>query len=265
MMGGGVFTFLVGAALVAGADATAMGALKLDNMTLAKMVEAPGMKLLVKFDKSYAYGDKEDAFKEICKLAYPLKDFLIGEVPVQEYGDKENEDLQNQFEIKTEEFPVYILFKGSMESKVKFTGFPNPTSKKPTTWDDEEDGDWEAPMINEPTAENMIIWLRTNGIRMPSIGTIAELDEIVQRFLTTGMKDADIDAAKKLAAEDFKSDKKAPVYVKIFEKVKAKGEEYVATELARVEKLMQGKITPEKQAELKDKVTVLKVFANKDL
>merc|ERR1712196_293484 len=122
---------------------------------------------------------------------------------------------------------------GSMESFEKFAGFPNPTSKKPATWDDEEDGEWEAPMISEPTAENMIIWLRKNGVKMPSIGTIHELDEVVKRFLTTGMQDADIAAAKKLAEGDFKNDRKAAIYVKVLEKVKAKGEEYVQTELTR--------------------------------
>ena len=46
------------------------------------------MKWLVKVDKSHAYGEKEDAFKELCKLAHPVKDLLIGEIPVTEYGDK---------------------------------------------------------------------------------------------------------------------------------------------------------------------------------
>merc|ERR1719310_835483 len=100
---------------------------------------------------------------------------------------------------------------------------------------------------------------------MPSIGTIAELDEIAVRFLKEGLKDSDIDAAKKLAESEYASDKKAAIYVKTMEKVKAKGEEYVKGEMARVEKIMKGKLTPEKKAELTDKLKVLTVFANKDL
>lgn len=258
-------TVLTMAMLSVGARATAMGAVKLDNYTFDKLIATPGLTVMVKVDKSYAYGEKEDAFKALCKLAYPVKDLLIAEIPVQEYGDKENEDVATRLGVKTDEFPAYFLFKGSVESAVKFVGFPNPASSKPKNWDDEEDGPWDAPMIVEPTTENLVLWLRKNGIRTPSVGTIAELDEVAMRFLKEGLKDADIEVAKTLAAGAHKDDKKAPIYVKIMEKVKAKGEAYVQTELTRVEKLITGKISEEKKAELADKIKILNVFASKDL
>merc|ERR1711912_203081 len=100
------------------------------------------------------------------------------------------------------------------------------------------------------------------GIKMPAIGSIAEMDELVKSFMTGGMKDADVDAAKKLAEGEHKNDNKAPLYVKIMEKVKSKGADYISTELARVQKILSGKITPEKQAEMNDKVKILNVFAD---
>jgi len=245
--------------------ATAMGAVKLDNYTFDKMIATPGLSTLVKFDKTYAYGEKEDAFKEICKLAYHVKDLLVTEVPIQEYGDKENEDVALRFNVKSNEYPAFLIFKGSVDAPVKFVGFPNPTSKQPSDWSEEEDGKWGPPMITDVTAENLIIWLRQNGVRMPSAGTITELDEVVKRFLNEGMKDEDLQAAKALAEGDHKNDKKAPVYVKIMEKVKAKGNDYVQTELARVQKIMAGKLNEEKKAEMADKIKILNVFANKDL
>lgn len=254
----------IAAIIPMGVHATAQGAVKLDNMTFDKMVSVPGLSFLVKFDKTYAYGEKEDAFKELCKTAFPVKDFLIGEVPVQEYGDKENEDVAERFKVNKDEFPAYFLFKGSVANPVKFEGFPNPTAKKPSTWDDDEDGTWEAPMIKEPTAENLIMWLRKYGIKMPSIGTVAELDELAAKFLKSGFKDADLEAAKALAEGEYKNDKKAPIYVKIMEKVKAKGVDYVQTELARVQKLLAGKITDEKKGELTEKVKILNVFTLTD-
>merc|ERR1712151_874053 len=58
---------------------------------------------------------------------------------------------------------------------------------------------------------------------MPAIGTIAELDEIVQKFLKESLSDTHIEAAKKIVEESYKTDKKAQMYLKIMEKVKAKG------------------------------------------
>jgi endoplasmic reticulum protein 29 len=248
--------------LVSEGSATAMGAVKLDNYTFDKMITTPGLTWLVKVDKSYAYGDKEDAFKELCKLAFPVKDFLLGEIPVQEYGDKENSDLQEKFGVKTDDFPAYFLLKGSFESRVKFEGFADPRAQKPSTWD--EDGKWEAPMLADITTENLNLWLRRNGIKMPSIGTIQELDEIVKTFLKDGRKDSDLDAAKKLAEGEFKSDKKAPIYVKTMQKIKEKGDGYVTTESGRVTKLMSGKMAEEKMKQLGDKLKILNIFATKD-
>jgi endoplasmic reticulum protein 29 len=248
--------------LVSEGSATAMGAVKLDNYTFDKMITTPGLTWLVKVDKSYAYGDKEDAFKELCKLAFPVKDFLLGEIPVQEYGDKENSDLQEKFGVKTDDFPAYFLLKGSFESRVKFEGFADPRAQKPSTWDEDEDGKWEAPMLADITTENLNLWLRRNGIKMPSIGTIQELDEIVKTFLKDGRKDSDLDAAKKLAEGEFKNDKKAPIYVKTMQKIKEKGTDYVQTELTRVRKILAGKLTPEKAAELNEKIKILNVFAD---
>lgn len=240
-----------------------MGALKLDNYTLDKMVAVPGLALLVKIDKSYAYGDKEDAFKELCTLAYPVKNFLVAEVPVQEYGDKENDDIREKYGVKAEDLPAFFLFKGDIASPVKFAGFADPASQKPATWDDDEDGEWESPMISDMTAENLALWLRTLGVKMPSVGTIAELDEVAKKFMKD-LSPALIEEAKKLADGEHANDKKAQIYVKAMEKVREKGVGYVEGELARIKRIMAGKITPEKMAEMTDKQRILNVFAEKD-
>merc|ERR1712232_198636 len=109
--------------------------------------------------------------------------------------------------------------------------------------------------------ENLALWLRRNGVKMPSIGTIYELDEIAKRFMKEGHKDADVAEAKKLATTDHVNDRKAAIYVRTMEKVKAKGASYVTTEIARVKKLLDGKITDEKKAEMIEKTRILNVFA----
>mmetsp|Transcript_43112 Transcript_43112/g.77445 ORF Transcript_43112/g.77445 Transcript_43112/m.77445 type:complete len:261 (+) Transcript_43112:60-842(+) len=187
---------LLGAGVLPVAEA-AQGAVKLDNMTFDKMLSVPGLTLLAKIDKAYPYGDKEETFKELCKLSYHVKDFLIGEIPVQEYGDKENEDLQKRFEVRTDEFPVYLLFKkGAAEPPIRFEGFPDPNAKKPASWDDEEDGPWEPPFRTDVTPENFVTWLRMKGVKMPYGGTILDMDEVAKKFMK-GFKDDDFAEAKK--------------------------------------------------------------------
>lgn len=222
--------------LAASADATAMGALKLDNYTFDKSLKIPGYTILTKFDKSYAYGDKEDEFKALCKQVHTVPKFFIAEIPVQEYGDKENEDLQLRYGLDKEKFPTYMLFKGP---------------ENPETYD------------GKVTAADLVSWLRLRGIKVPAIGTIPALDEIVVRFLKEGKKDADIAAAKALAEGDHKEDPKAAAYMKIFDKVKDKGDEYITKESARIEKILKDtkKLTEEKQKELTDKHRILSVFA----
>lgn len=223
-------------AFLAVAEGTAAGALKLDNYTFDKVLAMPEHTVLVKFDQSYAYGEKEDEFKTLCKLAYPVPKFFIGEVPVQEWGDKENDDLREKFGLKKDDFPVYYLFNEANKDGLKYTGGIK--------------------------ADEIAGWLRRNKVKMPAVGTIEELDTIAKAFMK-GMEPAKIAEAKKLADGDFKTDRKAAMYVKIMEKVKEKGEGYIATETARVEKIMSGKLTPEKQSELSDKMKILAIFGDK--
>jgi len=228
-----LFGSLVGAASVLVASGAA-GAVKLDNYTFDKVLAIPGHNFLVKFDKSYPYGELEDEFKLLCKLAYGVPQFMPAEVPIQEYGDKENEDLRERFGISKDDFPTYYLFNDANKKGLKHSG--------------------------SKTADHIALWLRKNGVKMPSVGTIDELDALAQQFLKGGLKDETITAAKQLAESQFPTDKKAPTYAKIMQKVKDKGIGYISNELARVSKLMEGTLTPEKAAEMGDKVKILNVF-----
>jgi len=220
------------------AEGTAQGAVKLDNYTFDKALSIPDFSFLVKFDQSYAYGDKEDEFKALCKLAYSVPKFLIAEVPVQEYGDKENDDLRERFKLKKDDFPVYLMFNEANKEGLKYPGAIK--------------------------ASDIAAWLRKNKVRMPSIGTIEELDTLTKQFLKDGFADEHIQAAQKLAEGQYSNDRKASIYVKIMQKIKDKGEAYIEGEIARVTKILEGKVSIEKKAEMEDKLKVLHVFATKD-
>jgi len=217
-------------------EAIALGSLKLDNYTFDKVLSMPGQTYLVKFDQSYAYGEKEDEFKELCKLAYSVPGFLIAEVPVQEYGDKENADLMERYKLTKDDFPAFFLFDKAKTNNdgLRYTGAVK--------------------------AEDIGAFLRGKGIKFPSVGSIAELDVLAKKFLKGGLADADFAEAKKLVDAQYSTDKKAAMYLKIMQKIQEKGEGYLATESARVVKLLEGNLTPEKKAELNDKLKVLNAF-----
>ncbi|CAK0865156.1 unnamed protein product [Prorocentrum cordatum] len=229
-----VWKLVVASLWAPGAAGTAPGALKLDNYTLDKALGIPDFSLLLKVDQSYAYGDKEDQFKTLAKLAYAVPKFLIAEVPVQEYGDKENDDIRQRFKLEKADYPAYMLFSEANKEGLRYSG--------------------------EVKAPELAVWLRKNGIKMPAIGTIAELDELAAKFLAD--KGAEhIKAAKSLAEWEFKGDRKAPMYVKIMERIRDKGHEFVKSERDRVSKIMQGgKISEEKKEEMQDKLNVLGSF-----
>eukprot|EP00927_Polykrikos_kofoidii_P075547 TRINITY_DN7180_c0_g1_i1.p1 TRINITY_DN7180_c0_g1~~TRINITY_DN7180_c0_g1_i1.p1 ORF type:complete len:248 (-),score=48.48 TRINITY_DN7180_c0_g1_i1:52-795(-) len=216
----------------------AHGALALDNYTLDKVLDLLDVPCLVKFDKPYPYGEMEDEFKALCKLASPGKSFDVAEVSVSPYGNKENEDLADRFKLTETDYPAYLLFSKGDKEGLRYTG--------------------------AITADAIATWLRSKNIHVAIEGSLPEMDAIVKRFFTGGMATSEIDAAKKLAIEQFSTDRKASMYVKIMEKVKQIGESYIAKESTRVGKLMESKMTPEKIGELSDKLKVLSVFASKD-
>merc|ERR1719421_1113842 len=93
------------------------GIVELDAWTFDKIVDG-SRNVLVKFDKSYSYGDKEDAWKAVAKAVEDKPGVLLAVVGVQDYGDKLNDDLRERFGVSTDDFPVFKLFlKGSEKPK----------------------------------------------------------------------------------------------------------------------------------------------------
>jgi len=136
------------------------------------------------------------------------------------------------------------------------------SASKPDDWDDEEDGEWEPPFLKEPTADALAVWLRKHGVKVPALGTIVELDEIVRSYLREGFKDALLAEARRVAEEQYPSDRKAPVYLKIMQKAKESGAGYVQKELARVKGIVdRGTISAKKAEELGEKVKILQALA----
>ena len=71
---------------------------------------------IVKFDVAYPYGDKHEQFGKFSQDAAEIEDLFVGEVGIKDYGDKDNGDLAERFNVKKDDYPVVILFQKDIQS-----------------------------------------------------------------------------------------------------------------------------------------------------
>lgn len=65
---------------------------------------------------------------------------------------------------------------------------------------------------------------------------------------------------KEAITDDTVKKDRATVYVKAMQKVIENGDSYIDTEIVRVEKLSEGKVSEKKKAQLKDRASILTSF-----
>lgn len=93
---------------------------------------------------------------------------------------------------------------------------------------------------------------------------IEEFDGFIQEFYKASSeseKQTVIDKAQAAAekvSEDLKE--RATIYVKTFQKLLEKGNDFISTELSRVEKLSEEKVSAKKKQQLKDRASILTSF-----
>eukprot|EP00047_Mylnosiga_fluctuans_P009537 m.11875 g.11875 ORF g.11875 m.11875 type:complete len:238 (-) comp2673_c0_seq1:58-771(-) len=226
---------LIVLAAVAGAAATAKGVLPLDSLTFDKIVDG-SRTVVVKFDKQYPYGEKEDEFKKYAE-AIAASSVLVAEVGVQDYGDKLNDDLRERFGVNKEAFPAFRIFKKGSTTPVAYTG------------------DVKSDALLRFTKDEAGVWL---GLQ----GCIEVFDGIAQR-LSSGAITADAalaEAGAALAAAPDAEKKSAEIYVRIIEKIKSVGPTFPAQESARVTKLKEGKVAADKKKLLDLRLNILSSF-----
>ena len=92
------------------------------------------------------------------------------------------------------------------------------------------------------------------------------MDQFVKNFLSNSdeaHRKNIIDEAQKLV-ESFKEDEvkstRASVYIKTFQKMLEKGDDFVNSELKRVETLLDGKVSDKKKVQLRDRSNILTSF-----
>ncbi|CAF1097600.1 unnamed protein product, partial [Didymodactylos carnosus] len=202
--------------------------------------------VLVKWDEKYPYGDNQDQFKKFAENAANTKQLLLVEVPVTDYGDKENEDLAKRFNVEKADFPAYKLFLKGKSKPIDHTG------------DRTEVG------LKQFLTQHTNLWFGLPG-------TLEQMDLLARQFFDLlSSTDDTHDQEKKTLFEKAKEQMKAMTnkndqrsgesYVKIMEKMLEQGPEFLKREARRVQNLLKGKITTEKKEELNYRQNILLSF-----
>jgi len=196
--------------------------------------------VLVKFDETYPYGKKQDVFKAVAKASLSQSNLLVAEVQVADYGEKDNADLAERFGIKKADFPAYRLFvKGNAKDEIVYKG------------NTEDDGAIKTFIMRE------------SGLWMGRAGCLEDFDKLVDEFYAENSKKEDVlksaEAAKEaLTTEEAKAS--ADMYIKTMKKILEKGDDFVKSEVTRVEKLKTGKVSEKKKEQLGERLNVLSTF-----
>jgi endoplasmic reticulum protein 29 len=69
-----------------------------------------------------AYGDKQDQFKNFAEQAASTKNLLLVEIPITDYGEKENEQLAKEYGVTKVDFPAYKLFLKGRSKPIDYVG-----------------------------------------------------------------------------------------------------------------------------------------------
>ncbi|KAK3751880.1 hypothetical protein RRG08_047153 [Elysia crispata] len=217
------------------------GSVSLNSGVFDKVIEKHKA-VLVKFDETYPYGEKQDAFKEVAKTSVSQPDLLVAEVHVADYGEKDNQDLAERFGITKEAFPAYRLFTdgNSEKAKASFSG----------------------DALQADSIKNFIV--KESGLWLGRPGCLEMFDKLVPEFIKASDDErASILSEAEKSAQDLTKDEEklaADTYIKTMKKVLDKGNSFIKDEVTRVEKLRSGKVSDNKKKQLGDRLNILASF-----
>ncbi|XP_025092157.1 endoplasmic reticulum resident protein 29-like [Pomacea canaliculata] len=215
------------------------GAVSLNSGVFDKIISRHRV-VLVKFDETYPYGEKQDEFKKVAQASLSQTDLLVAEVQIADYGDKDNSDLAERFGVKKENYPVYKLFLNGKDEPISYTGDSKNADK-----------------IKKFVMQESGLWLG-----LPAC--LEEFDKLVAEFLKASPEARlgiveKAEAALKTLTKD--SDKEsAEVYIRTMKKIEEKGDTFINSEIERVEKLKDGKVSDKKKEELNRRLNILTSF-----
>ncbi|XP_058063711.1 protein windbeutel [Anopheles bellator] len=223
---------------------TARGCVDLDSSTFDKVVGKFDY-ALVKFDTAFPYGDKHEAFTKLAEEVAASNDLLFALVGIKDYGEKDNADLGKRFSIP-KEYPAIKLFARNAVEPIDF------------------------PADQAVTVENLRIFLkRYTDLYIGLPGCTQELDNFANTFLTSvpsTVRSSIIDQVETIEKSLDETDplkKSYIMYAALMRKINNSDklpEDIVQEEMKRIQKILQGKLSDTKRAELKLRINIMLSF-----
>ncbi|KAI4454515.1 endoplasmic reticulum protein erp29 [Holotrichia oblita] len=220
------------------------GCLSLDEYNFGKVI-TKFKAVLVKFDIAYPYGDKHEVFTKFAEEVVSNKDFVLAEVGIKDYGERENEALAKEYGIKgKDDLPVVKLFLGSTTKNIH---------------------DFTA---TEFTVNNLRNFVRDNAdmyIGLP--GCLEEFDILASEFTTSPDKEKKLKEIEEIAEKHTEPEKSViKTYLTFMKKIIESGMKFVTQEKSRLNKILKdGKLANKKKEELSQRLNILHSFRmNKD-
>jgi len=218
------------------------GTVTVDTFTFDKILRNFDV-VLAKFDDKYPYGEKQDQFKAFAEHVANTKNLLLAEIPITDYGDKENEQLAKEYSVTKADFPAYKLFLKGRSKPIDYSG-------------DKTEND-----LKRFLSQNTDLWFGLPG-------TLEALDRLAREFFDASSSKDETTQKSLLekvrdqikAFVDPKDQKSGDSYLKIMEAVVKQGVDFLKREERRVQNLLKGKITPEKKQELQYRSNILLSF-----
>ncbi|XP_043289650.1 endoplasmic reticulum resident protein 29 [Venturia canescens] len=236
---------VVGALVCHVAAEDCKGCVPLDSVSFDK-VTSKFKAAVVKFDVAFPYGEKHEEFGKVSADTKDSLDLLVAEVGVKDFGNKDNSDLAQRYDVKKEDFPVVLLFVQGQSKPFRFVA--------------SKDEDF--------TAENIKRFIKAkSGVYLGLPGCVEQLDRIAEEFKTSGEKDRQGLLNKAKVFEETLPEEHrtaAKVYVKTMERIMERGDVFVQTERTRIEGLLKGKLSKDKKRTMEERRNILQSFTHRD-
>ncbi|XP_043253546.1 endoplasmic reticulum resident protein 29 [Colletes gigas] len=221
------------------------GCVSLDSYSFDKVI--PKFKAaVVKFDVAYPYGDKHEQYSQIAATTKDAYDFLVAEVKVKDYGNKDNSDLAARYKIKSDAFPAVLLFLQGKTEPIQFV----------------------ADKATDFTADNIKRFIKTkSSVYLGLPGCVEQLDKLAEEFKSSDENERkEILNKAKIIEETLPETQHAAakVYIKTMERILEKGNTFVQTEQTRIDGILKGKLSNEKKRIMEEKRNILHSFLYKD-
>ncbi|XP_073846007.1 endoplasmic reticulum protein 29-like protein wbl [Musca autumnalis] len=238
----GFLLLLLGLFVVDNCEAnTCPGCVDLDDIIFNKTIERFPY-AMVKFDIAFPYGEKHEAFAAFSRAAHAVTDdLLIATVGIKDYGDNENKELGERYDIDDKKFPGIMLFRHGVNDFLHF------------------------PEHLDITVDNLKTFVSSNTeLFIGKEGCLKEYNELAKNFVNQNEEEQKLRLQK---AEELKqslkreTDQASAQFYKLFmEKLMAQGYDYFEQEIKRLQRLKAGKVSAAKKQELSRKLNILESF-----